>query len=122
MYCGTGCTAGLRSAATPAKYVMTRRSLSAAQRILQLDCDRPLRQWVLSLPYALRFLLAADLDSLTRVLRTVYRAIHGFLIQEGGAYACHAHPGAVTLIQRFGSALTRTHPLSHDLPGRLCRM
>ena len=33
--------------------------------------ERPLRQWVLSLPFALRFLLATDPDSLTRVLRTV---------------------------------------------------
>jgi hypothetical protein len=33
--------------------------------------ERPLRQWVLSLPFvALRFLLATDPDSLTRVMRT----------------------------------------------------
>ncbi len=32
--------------------------------------ERPLPQWVLSLPYALRFLLATDPDSLTLVLRT----------------------------------------------------
>jgi hypothetical protein len=59
---------------------------------LQLDCDSPLRQWVLSLPYALRFLLATDPDSLTRVLRTGYHAISGLLIQEGGPYACHRLP------------------------------
>lgn len=29
--------------------------------------ERPLRQWVLSLPFALRFLLATDPDSLTLV-------------------------------------------------------
>lgn len=34
--------------------------------------ERPLRQWVLSLPFALRFLLATYPDALTRVLRTVY--------------------------------------------------
>jgi len=39
---------------------------------------KPLRQWLLSLPFALRFLLATDAQALT---------------------------GAVTLIQRFGSAL-----------------
>jgi hypothetical protein len=37
--------------------------------------ERPLRQWVLLLPFALRFLLATDSDALTLVLRTVYRAI-----------------------------------------------
>ncbi len=44
--------------------------------------ERPLRQWVLSLPFALRFLLATDADSLTLVLRTVYRAISGFLLKQ----------------------------------------
>jgi len=67
--------------------------------------ERPLRQWVLSLPVALRFLLATDPDSLTRVLRTVYRAISGFLLKKAGVTLAAGHTGAVTLIQRFGSAL-----------------
>ena len=67
--------------------------------------ERPLRQWVLSLPFALRFLLATDPDSLTRVLRAVYRAISGFLLQKAGLTRATGFPGAVTLIQRFGSAL-----------------
>jgi ribosomal protein S27E len=67
--------------------------------------ERPLRQWVLSLPFALRFLLATDPDSLTRVLRTVYRTISGFLLRKAGLTRDTGHPGAVTLIQRFGSAL-----------------
>jgi len=67
--------------------------------------ERPLRQWVLSLPFALRFLLATDPDSLTRVLRTVYRAISGFLLKQAGLTRATGHTGAVTLIQRFGSAL-----------------
>ena len=67
--------------------------------------ERPLRQWVLSLPYALRFLLATDPDSLTRVLGTVYRAISGFLLKKAGLTRATGHTGAVTLIQRFGSAL-----------------
>jgi ribosomal protein S27E len=67
--------------------------------------ERPLRQWVLSLPFALRFLLATDQDSLTLVLRTVYRAISGFLLQKACLTRATGHPGAVTLIQRFGSAL-----------------
>jgi hypothetical protein len=67
--------------------------------------ERPLRQWVLSLPFALRFLLATDPDSLTVVLRTVYRAISGFLLKQAGLTRATGHPGAVTLIQRVGSAL-----------------
>jgi len=67
--------------------------------------ELPLRQWVLSLPFALLFLLATDPDLLTLVLRTVYRAISGFLLQKAGRTRATGHPGAVTLIQRFGSAL-----------------
>lgn len=36
--------------------------------------ERPLRPRVLWLPFALRLLLATDPDSLTLVLRTVYRS------------------------------------------------
>ena len=36
---------------------------------------------------------------------TVYRAISGFLLKKAGLTRAIGHPGAVTLIQRFGSAL-----------------
>ena len=41
--------------------------------------ERPLRQLVLSLPYALRFLLATDPAALTMVLGAVYRVISAHL-------------------------------------------
>jgi ribosomal protein S27E len=44
--------------------------------------ERPLRQWVLSLPHALRFLLATDPDALTRVLGVVCRTISRHLIHR----------------------------------------
>jgi hypothetical protein len=46
--------------------------------------ERPLRQWVLSLPYALRFLLATDPDALMQVLGVVYRTISGHLLKTAG--------------------------------------
>lgn len=67
--------------------------------------ERPLRQWVLSLPIALRFLLATDPDTLTLVLGAVYRTISGYLLKTAGRTRRTAATGAVTLIQRFGSAL-----------------
>jgi hypothetical protein len=67
--------------------------------------ERPLRQWVLSLPHALRFLLATDPDALTRVLGVVYRAIAGHLLRAAGLARTTGQTGAVTLMQRFGSAL-----------------
>ena len=84
------------------EWELASRRLRVADEVLP---ERPLRQWVLSLPFALRFLLATDPDSLARVLRTVYRAISGFLLQKAGLTRATGFPGAVTLIQRFGSAL-----------------
>ncbi len=67
--------------------------------------ERPLRQWVLSLPHALRFLLATNPAALTQVLGVVYRTIARRLIGKAGLTRTRAATGAVTLIQRFGSAL-----------------
>ena len=66
---------------------------------------KPLRRWVLSLPFALRFLVATDAEALTRVLGIVYRAISGFILGKAKLTRAEGDTGAVTLIQRFGSAL-----------------
>ena len=66
---------------------------------------QPARQWVLSLPFALRYLLATRPEVITQVLGIVYRAISGHLIRQAGLTRASAVTGAVTLIQRFGSAL-----------------
>jgi ribosomal protein S27E len=67
--------------------------------------ERPLRQWVLSLPMALRFLLATRPDVLHQVLGVVYRTICAHLLAKAGLTRATGNTGAVTLIQRFGSAL-----------------
>jgi len=66
---------------------------------------KPLRQWVLSLPFALRFLLATDAEALTQVLGTVYRTISAHILKKARLTRRSGATGAVTLIQRFGSAL-----------------
>jgi Transposase zinc-binding domain/Putative transposase len=66
----------------------------------------PVRQWVLSLPIPLRLLLAAQPQLLTPVLRVVHRVITRFLLDQAGLKGAEADSGAVTLIQRFGSAAT----------------
>jgi hypothetical protein len=61
-------------------------------------------------PPTVRFILG-------RVLGIVYRAIAAHLIHKAGYTRKTAHTGAVTLIQRFGSALnlnTRVHMLLVD--------
>ena len=64
----------------------------------------PVRQWVLSLPIPLRLLLAAQPKLVTPVLQVVHRVITRFLLKQAGVKTDEADSGAVTLIQRFGSA------------------
>jgi ribosomal protein S27E len=67
----------------------------------------PVRQWVLSFPYPLRFLFASRPEALSRCLAVVLRAIETDLIQRADlTRASGARTGAVTVVQRFGSALT----------------
>jgi hypothetical protein len=66
---------------------------------------KPIRQWVLSLPFALWFLLATDPDALTRVLGIFYRTVSAYILSKARLTRASGATGAVTLIQRFGSAL-----------------
>ncbi len=61
---------------------------------------------MLTFPFPLRFLFAAQPDALTQVLAVVQRGISTFLIHHTGLrVSAGARTGAVTLIQRFASAL-----------------
>ena len=64
-----------------------------------------MRQWVLSVPYPLRFLFASRPEVMGAVLAIVYRVIASHLARQAGFSTKRAHTGAVTLIQRFGGAL-----------------
>ena len=56
----------------------------AAWLIDQVLPERPIRQWVSSLPFPLRFLLATHPALIGRVLGFVYRVITGHLIRQTG--------------------------------------
>ncbi len=77
---------------------------SAAHRVDQVVPRVPVRQWVLSFPIPLRILFAAHPELLAPVLRIIHRVIARFLLKQAGLKRCSADTGAVTLIQRFGSA------------------
>ena len=64
----------------------------------------PVRQWVLSFPIPLRSLFAVHPELLAPILQIIHRAIATFLIDQTGIKRDQAATGAVTLIQRFGSA------------------
>jgi len=64
----------------------------------------PVRQWILSLPIPLRVLLAAQPELVTPVLQVVQRVVERRLLDHTGLKSDEGQGGAVTLIQRFGSA------------------
>ncbi|MFN8750833.1 MAG: hypothetical protein ACK5ZP_02480 [Betaproteobacteria bacterium] len=70
----------------------------------------PVRQWVLSLPIPLRVLLAAQPELVTPVLQVVQRVVERHLLGHTGLKSDVGPGGAVTLIQRFGSAARRQNP------------
>ena len=81
-----------------------RMAQTAAQLVDHVIPHVPVRQWVLSLPIPLRLLLAAQPQLLTPVLEVVHRVLTRHLLAQAGLKADQANSGAVTLIQRFGSA------------------
>jgi hypothetical protein len=82
-----------------------RMTESAALLVDTVLPREPMRQWVLSVPFALRFLFANHPQVMSKVLGIVYRIIATYLIKKAGYNKKTARTGAVTLIQRFGSAL-----------------
>jgi len=102
-----------------------RMAESAALLVDDVFPREPIRQWVLSFPFQLRFLFASYPDLMGRVLGIVYRSLATHIIHKTGFTRSTAHTGAVTLIQRFGSALnlnlhfhTSTVPMRRALAGR----
>lgn len=82
---------------------MTERAAHLGDRVLR---RAPVRQWVLSLPFELRYRLAWDHRVCRAVLAVYTRALLGFYRKRARASADRdGRTGAVTVIQRFGDAL-----------------
>ena len=68
--------------------------------------DVPVRQWVLSLPYRLRYRLAWDHDLCRSVVAVYLRAVLGWLRSRARwDDVVDGRGGAVAIVQRFGGAL-----------------
>jgi len=82
-----------------------RMSQTAAHLVDHVIPHVPVRQWVLSLPIPMRVLLAVQPELVTPVLHVVQRVVMRHLLEAAGLKAAdEGQGGAVTLIQRFGSA------------------
>jgi Transposase zinc-binding domain/Putative transposase len=78
----------------------------AAHLVDHVFPDVPVRQWVLSLPHRLRYLLAWDHDLCRAVSGVAVRAVLGFLRRRARRDGVDdGRSGAVVVVQRFGGAL-----------------
>lgn len=78
----------------------------AAHPVDQVFPDVLVRQWVLSLPHRLRYLLAWDHDLCRAVSGVAVRAVLGFLRRRARRDdVAEGRGGAVVVVQRFGGAL-----------------
>ena len=80
---------------------------TAAQLVERVLPEVPIRQWVLTLPYPLRYRCAYDSKLMSDVLRAFTRSLFSELRRRArNTWGERAEQcGAVTFIQRFGSAL-----------------
>jgi hypothetical protein len=84
-----------------------RMAESAAHLVDEVFPKEGVRQWVLSFPMPVRFILARNAKLQGRCLTIVHRAITSYLRKKAARQGLRAsiEPGAVTLIQRFGGSL-----------------
>ena len=83
-----------------------RMAESVTHLVEEVFPHKPLRQWVLSFPFPLRFLFAKDPKLMGTVLNLVHRAISTYLIKKADLKKkSGAKTGSVTFIQRFGGSL-----------------
>jgi hypothetical protein len=80
---------------------------TAAHLVDRVFPEVPVRQWVLSVPYALRYRLAYDSSLVRDVLQSFVRTIFASIRRRAGIPASNrqARGGAVAFIQRFSDAL-----------------
>jgi hypothetical protein len=88
---------------------------TAAHLVDRVLPEAPYRQWVLTFPWELRFLLAMDRKFLSEMLRGFLRTLFAWQRLRGRlAGIPDGQPGAVTFIQRFGGILN-LNPHFHSL-------
>ena len=88
---------------------------TAAYLVDQLLPAAPYRQWVLTVPWALRYRLSIDRQLLSLVLDGFLRTIFSWQRRRGRKLGISGGQcGAVTFVQRFGSAIN-LHPHVHSL-------
>ena len=84
-----------------------------------VDCvfpEVPVRQWVLTLPFTLRYRMAFDAGLTARVATAFVRTVFASLRRRARARRTirHPHAGAVLFVQRYGKHPTESEPAHHE--------
>jgi Transposase zinc-binding domain len=85
-----------------------RMAQMAAHLVEQVIPWVPTRQWVVSVPVPLRYWMAGSQDLTAKVHTIIRTTIGQYYVNQAvtqGHERANIHPGSVTFIQRFGSAL-----------------
>jgi hypothetical protein len=83
-----------------------RMAQQAAHLIDHVLPEVPVRQWVITLPFELRYLCAYDPEACSAIRRIYMRSVFRWLRKRGRAMGIrYPEPGAVTFCHRFDSAL-----------------
>src|SRR5215471_5104719 len=85
-----------------------RMAQMAAHLVEQVLPWVPMRQWVVSVPIPLRYWTASSQDLIAKVHTIIRTTIGQYYVNKAvqrGHERATVHPGSVTFIQRFGSAL-----------------
>jgi hypothetical protein len=85
-----------------------RMAQTAAHLVEQVLPWVPTRQWVVSVPVPLRYWMAGSQDLTAKVHTIIRTTIGQYYVNQAVAHGherATVHPGSVTFIQRFGSAL-----------------
>ncbi|MCP5349096.1 MAG: hypothetical protein H7A04_19760 [Pseudomonadales bacterium] len=80
---------------------------NAALQVDEVLPSRSIHQWVLTVPFPLRFRHAAYSELMSRILGIVTRSISTHLAHQAGRPQPEARSGAVTLINRLLSVSVR---------------
>ena len=102
---------------------MGRRMVDTAARLAdQVLPPVPVRQWVLSLPFKIRYRLAYDGKLIATLLAVFLRAVSGWYRRQARARGfTDVRCGSVTFVQCFGSALNQS-TFSRPHAGRRLRV
>jgi hypothetical protein len=86
---------------------MAASSIHLSDKVLP---NAPVRQWVLSVPWELRWLLSSKAELLSAVIRIAMRVVLGWYRGRGRELGfARAETGAVSFVQRCGSLNSHTH-------------